>query len=99
MRNETKREKENLLPGLGRLRTGRSGCGLLAQDWLAHDSVLTGHPSSQCTLHLSTEGQFVQVVGLLCGRHKALGLQGLVLQALQAIAEVMDVGDSGVSAG
>lgn len=97
LRSDTEREKP-LLPSHSRLRSSRSGRGLLAQDWLAHNGVLAGHPSAQCALHLGSESQFVQVVGLLGGGHKALGLQGLVLQALQAIAQVMDVGDSGVSA-
>lgn len=97
LRSETEREK-SLLPSHNRLRSGRSGRGLLAQDWLAHDSVLAGHPPAQRALHLGSESQFVQVIGLLGGGHKALGLQGLVLQALQAVTQVMDVGDSGVSA-
>lgn len=97
VRSETEREKP-LIPSLSQLRRRRSGRGLLAQDWLAHDGVLAGHPSAQSALHLGPESQFVQVVRLLGGGHKALRLQGLVLQALQAITEVVDVGDSGISA-
>jgi hypothetical protein len=92
-------EKNQPFPCISRLRSSRSGSGLLAQDWLAHDGILASHPSSQCALHLGPESQLVQVVALLCSRDKALGLQGLVIQALQAIAEVSDVGDSRVSAG
>jgi hypothetical protein len=96
----SERERRNRVSlSLSHLRSSRSGRGLLAQDWLAHDGVLAGHPSAQCALHLGSESQLVQVVGLLCSGHKALGLQGLVLQALQAITEVSDVGDSGISAG
>lgn len=78
----------------------RGLCGsLFVQFGLAHDCVLAGHPSSESALHLGTEGQLVQVVGLLCGGHEALCLKGFVLEALQAIAEVVDIGDSGVAAG
>lgn len=97
LRSEAEREKP-LLHSQDQLRSSRSGYGLLTQDWLAHDSVLTSHPPAQRALHLGSESQFVQVIGLLGGGHKALRLQRLVLQALQAITQVMDVGDSGVSA-
>lgn len=99
VRKRAREKTWGISSSLGRLRSSRSGRGLLAQDWLAHDGVLAGHPSAQCALHLGSESQFVQVVGLLLGGHKALRLQGLVLQALQAITEVSDVGDSGISAG
>lgn len=60
---------------------------------------MASHPSSQSALDLGAEGQLIQVVGFLGGRHETLGLEGLVLKALQAVAKVVDVGDSGIAAG
>lgn len=77
---------------------GISASTLLVENGLPHDGILAGHPSPEGTLNLCAEGQFIHVVGLFGGRDKALFLEGLVFQALQAIPKMMDVGQSGVSA-
>lgn len=79
----------------------RRRSGLLAQDrlGLAHDGILARHPPPERALDLGSQGQFVQVVRLLICGHKALHRQGLVLQAIQAIREGANIGQSGVAAG
>lgn len=76
----------------------RGGCfRLLVQRGLAHDGILAGHPSSERALNLGPESQLIQVVGLLCCRNKPLFLEGLVLETLQAIGEMGDVGQPGIT--
>lgn len=78
------------------LRGGRAG--FLAQR-LAHHGILAGHSPAQSAFHLGSKSQLIEVVGLFSRRDKALGLKGLVLKALQTIAEVGNVGHSGIAAG
>lgn len=90
---------EDLGPGTSHAERLRSRVrGLLAQRF-AHHGILTGHPPTESAFHLSSEGELVQIIGFLGRGHKTLGLEGLVLEALQAVAEVSDVGHSGVAAG
>lgn len=82
-----------------RLRAGGSRCSLLIQDWLAHDRILAGHSATEGAFHLRAKGQLVQVFRLLCCGYKALCLQRLVLETLQAITKEGDISSSRISAG
>ena len=70
---------------------------LFVQHGFPHDSVLAGHSASKSTLHLCAQSQLAQVVAFLWGGDETLLQKRLVFQALQAVTEVMEVGQSGVS--
>ena len=67
------------------------------QHGFSHNSVLAGHSTSKGALHLGTQCQLAQVIGLLRGGNETLLQKGLVFQALQSIAEIVEIGQSGVS--
>lgn len=82
---------DELLAGLSR--------SLLAEDGFSHDGILSGHSAAEGAFHLGTEGELAQVVSLFGRRDEALLLQGLVLEALQPIAQVMELGQTRIPAG
>lgn len=73
--------------------------GLLAHNRLAHNGILTGHSAAERAFHLGTNGQLVEAFGLLSGGDETLLLEGLVLETLEAVANVVDFSQAGVTAG
>lgn len=75
----------------------KSRGSLLAQRRLAHHGILAGHSSTERTLDLGSESEFVEVIRLFGCWNESLRLERLVFKALQTVAEVGDVTDSGVA--
>lgn len=85
-------------------RSSLRGCriGLLGHDsrfLLGHHRVLRSHPPSESSLELRAQGQFGQVVSLAWRGYKALILKTLILEPVEALCQMFDLGDSGVSGG
>ena len=80
-------------------RLGRSLSGSFLSQGLPHHRILTRHSPSKSAIHLGAQGQFVQAFGLFSGRDEALLLKAFVLETLQAVAQVVNFGQTGVTAG
>lgn len=94
--NQKSRQDNSFLPhGLSRSLS----CGLLAHNRLAHNSILTSHSAAERAFHLGTNGQLVEAFGLLSGGDETLLLEGLVFETLEAVANVVDFSQAGVTAG
>lgn len=79
-------------------RLSRSLCGSLLSQGLPHHRILTRHAPSQSAVHLGTQGQLVEALGLFSGGDEALLLKAFVLETLQAVAQVVNFGQAGVTA-
>jgi hypothetical protein len=60
---------------------------------------LASHSPAQSALDLGPESEFVQVIRLLLCGDESLLVERLAFEALEAIVEVVNVSDSGVSGG
>lgn len=52
---------------------------------------MAGHPPVQSPFELGSQGEFAKIVHLLLGKDNSLLAEGLVLHAVQALLDVLDL--------
>ena len=71
---------------------------LIEHRLLPHDCILPRHATTEGALDFGPQSELIHIIGLLGSGLEALALQGFVLEPFQAVAELVDGGQSGVTA-